>query len=276
MRVLIAIATALSLSACAAAPDPAEASKAFTQQARKVAAEWRDSDAARKWGEGLVLADRSIHLPKDWPEAQYFDDPSLMAGDFRLDTELPGETPPNSVTLPDTETEVEVWDAGEAYDILTDVDVSSGDPRFVITEIEAGTEQWYTNHGLVDLPVWKYTMDGYAEPVVQVAFDVESVSQPPRVPAPDTDFAGAAGLDAVDDTTLTFDVDASCLTGVTPLIHETGDLVLLGGSGTETGDTECMPAYDSVTVELGRELGDRVVLDAIDGTVLRFNEIYGA
>lgn len=277
MRVLIAAAAALSLSACAAAPaDPAEVDKAFTEQARKVAAEWRDSGSARNWDKGLVLADRAIHLPKDWPEAQYFDDPSLMSGSFRLDAELPGDPPPDSVTLPDTKVDVEVWDAAEAYDILTDVDGSSGASRFVITKVEAGTEPWYTNHGLVDLPVWKYTVDGYAEPVAQVAADVKSASRLPDVSAPDTDFTGAAGLDSVDKTTLTFDVDSSCLTGAKPLIHETDDLVLLGGNGTRAdAGTACTPDYEAVTVELERELGNRVIIDAVNGRVLRFNEVYG-
>ncbi|MGH8879506.1 MAG: hypothetical protein ACRD0P_19515 [Stackebrandtia sp.] len=275
--ILSAASAALLLSACGSqAPSAAEVDRAFTERAKKVSAQWHDSGAAREWGSGLKLVDRAIHLPKDWPDAQYFDEPSLMAGNATLDAELPADSPPGTVKLPGTDTDVEVWDAREAYDVLID-DGSGGSP-FTVTGVEAATAPWFTNHGFVDLPVWKYTVDGYAEPVVQVAFDAGDVLQPPDISEPDGNIPGttaAAGLDAADGTTLDFDVSAGCLSGFAPLVFETDELVLLGGTGRKVDD-QCTPEYESVTVTLDREVGNRVIIDAIDGKVLRFNEIYPA
>lgn len=281
----------MALTACGqTAVDPAEVDAAFSQRAQQVAQEWHDSGAADSWSEGFRLLDRALRTPEDWPIPHYSDEPSFDLGSFQLEAALPDDPPPNTVDLEGEDVDVDVYSAEEAFELLTDNRALSSencstaqhgcDPQVRITAVESDTAQWYTNHGMRELPVWKYTVEGFDEPVVQVAFDVDEPPDPPRMSLPDMEMpeasAAALGLKSASGTELTFHLDAACKTDIRPLVEETEDLVLLGGSGlAESG--ECMLAgteLEEVTVELSTEVADRVILDAVGGRVPRFSTIY--
>lgn len=292
----------MTLAACGVAPpDRHEVDTAFASRAKAVAQAWQDSRTAADWSHDLIVLDKTLHVPDDWPEPQYSDGPAFFSGSFRLDAALSAQPPSGKVSLPGEDLTVDVWSAETAYDILTKDSTSavdclepgsdptgSGDDgancgsALTITAVAPSSREWFTNRGMVALPTWDYTVAGYDEPVSQVAFETAQIPALPSVTAPQVDIPdaalAAAGLDSSDATTLSFDVSSNCATDVRPLLYETDTLIVLAGSGTPTSDENCHLGTDleEVSVELAGGIGSRVIIDAIFGTVLRFGRIYPA
>lgn len=292
----------LTLTACGVtAPDRDTVDDAFTARAKAVAEAWQDSGTASDWARGLIVLDNALHVPDDWAEPQYTDEPAFFSGSFRLDATLPDETPPAEVPLPGEDRTVNVWSAETAYDILTrhstagsdclgsetdPTDSGSGNANcgsaLAITAVAPTTREWFTNHGMVSLPTWDYTIAGYDEPVSQVAFKTDEIPVLPSVTATQVDIPEAAlpatGLRDSGTGTLSFDLGSNCATDPRPLHYETDTLIVLAGSGTPSSDDDCQLRIDhaEVSVKLAGGIGSRVVIDAITGTVLRFRPIYPA
>ena len=93
--------------------------------------------------------------------------------------------------------------------------------------------------------------------------------------AASTPFVGAQRLTGIDCNRLTFTIGiGACQTGPRGLVHETDDLVVIGGDpGTaKPGDCPALLVYEPVSVTLAAPLGARPVIDAVSGRLLSLGD----
>lgn len=136
------------------------------------------------------------------------------------------------------------------------------------------TRSMLTNHGRVEIPVWKYTGGGLDGALYVVAATPESLTSldSPDLGLPfDTGLAGAQSLGAVGGTDLAFVLGTgSCDTDVVARVLETDDLVVVGGTVTPpSGACDAAMRLSTVHVRLRMPLGQRPVVDVISGAILR-------
>ena len=143
-----------------------------------------------------------------------------------------------------------------------------------VTAVRLGTASVRTSRGVADVPAWLFTVEGLAAPVARVAVAPQSVTPVPEPTAParpaPEGVVGAEHTERVDGTRLTYVLGVgACDTGITPLVQEREDVVVVGGgvvraSGVCTDQLKLEP----VTVTLSAPLGGRPVLDVLTGRVL--------
>ncbi|PZF83571.1 hypothetical protein [Micromonospora deserti] len=301
---VIAAGCAPAGSGPAAGPgSPDQRWAAFDQRATEVAAAWRPGPA---WRTGYVpLQEPTVLLgdPKFSPDTAM----AFQAGWYRDQISLPTSPPPaGTVRFPDGTLRVPLVGAAEAYQQLDQGDPPpcegrptaparpkngptiepgpdgpvSSEPQtacvpLTVTAVELGTAPVRTSRGEARVPAWLFTVEELSARVARLAVAPDAVTAAPEPtapgrPAPDG-VVGAQDLTTVEGTTLTWRLGVgSCDTGITPLIREDDDVVVVGGGVTRaTGDCNAMLKLEPVTATLAAPLGDRPVLDVLTGAPLR-------
>lgn len=278
--------------------DDGQLRKEFDERAQVVAEAWQAEND--DWQDDFTVLDAPVSGPdeNDLDEAQ---SSAIFSGWYELGTDLPGSSPQDVVPLGDTDVEVDAWDAETAYDELAvggeppadcprrpadgdddsghDDDTSTGAQAvcgvLTITAMEPGTVPAWTNYGLVEVPAWVYTAEGLTGPITQIAFDIGDQTQTPQVDVAEFDrpeqIRAATGLEEVGETSLTILLGAgACDENFQPLIYEATDAIVVAGTAEHDGSQMCTDQMllQPVEVELSAAIGDRMVIDAVTGSVL--------
>jgi hypothetical protein len=306
-RLLLILPLLFSVGACAraddaGAPPSGQPSAAFTDRAATVAAAWRAGAGHDTWRTGFVPLQDLTVLAAD----PGFDDDTKQAflnGWFRHRIDLPTRVPPaGTVRYPDGSQQVPLVSAAQAY-----ADLDRGDPPpcprggqpagasqpaptgpdgvvahdvaqpcvpLTVTRVELGTTTLRTSRGVATAPAWMLTVAELPEPIARVAVAPSAIKTAPDAvldpPVATDGLVGAQDFTGVDGTRLTYRLGVgACDENVTPLVHETDDAVVLGGSVTRSAEM-CTDQllFTPVTVTLRAPLGTRAVLDALSGAGL--------
>lgn len=143
-----------------------------------------------------------------------------------------------------------------------------------VTGVKLGSAPVRTSRGTADVPAWLFTVEGLRVPVARLAVAPRAVGARPEAVAPTRPLpdgvVGVQTFDAVAGTRLDYRVGVgTCDTGVTPLVLERDDVVVLGaGVVRSTGICTAQLELKPVSVTLKAPLGDRTVLDVSSGTPL--------
>ncbi|MEH0972166.1 hypothetical protein V6U77_13635 [Micromonospora sp. CPCC 205546] len=278
---------------------------AFAQRATEVADAWRPVPA---WKSGYVpMQDPTVLLgdPGFTEETKV----AFHNGWYRDQVEVPAAKPPDgAIRFPDGTLTVPLVSAATAYGQLDRGDPPPCDGRpkapgpklpgggptvepgpdgpvssapqtacvpLTVTAVKLGSAAVRTSRGEAQVPAWLFTVEELAAPVARLAVAPQAVTAPPE-PAPPAGPApegvvGAQDVRSVDGAELTWRLGVgSCDTGITPLVQERDDVVVVGGSVvTATGVCNAMLKIEPVTATLKAPLGDRPVLDVLTGAPLR-------
>lgn len=279
--------------------------EAFDQRAVEVAEAWRPGPA---WRRGYVPLQDATVLTGD-PGFGPDTEAAFQLGWYRDQTELPTATPGDgSIRFPDGTLRVPLVSAAEAYAQLDQGDppACGGRPKepgrpkggptiepgpdgwvssspadegvcipLTVTAARLGTAPVRTSRGLADVPAWLFTVIELKAPVARLAVAPSAViavpeGVAPTRPAPDG-VVGAQDLAApTEGARLTYRLGVgACDTGITPLVLERDDVVVVGGGVTRsTGVCTDQLLIHPVTVTLRAPLGARPVLDVLTGTPL--------
>jgi hypothetical protein len=122
--------------------------------------------------------------------------------------------------------------------------------------------------------VWLFTVRELRGQVAQVAVARSAVVTPPEIDAaaapPAPEVRAAQDLVKVDGTRLAYRLGVgACDQNIKPLVYETEDVVVVGGSATRSDGvcTEQLLLHE-VTVTLDEPVGTRPVIDATSARVL--------
>ncbi|WP_088963820.1 hypothetical protein [Micromonospora purpureochromogenes] len=271
--------------------------EAFDQRAAEVAGAWRPDPV---WSTGYVPLQHATVLTGD-PGFNAHTKAAFQAGWYSDQVELPANRPAaGTIRFPDGTMTVPLLSAAEAYRQLDQGDPppcegrpkvpgptvepgpdgSVGSPvataciPLTVTAVKLGTASVRTSRGVADVPAWLFTVEELTAPVARLAVAPSAVTapkdpQPPTGPAPG-DIVGAVDLVAVEDARLTVRLGVgACDTGITPLVQERPDVVVVGGRVIRsTGACIAMLKLEPVTVTLKAPLGARPVLDVVSGAPL--------
>ncbi|MFI5927129.1 hypothetical protein ACIA3K_14215 [Micromonospora sp. NPDC051543] len=278
------------------------AHRAFDDRAAAVAAAWRPGPG---WRDGYVPLQGPTVLTGD-PRFTPDTETAFRSGWYRAQVAIPSTGVSGEIRFPDGRLTLPLVSAVEAYRQLAQGDPlpcpgrpkrpglpSPGGPTvepgpdgwatsttqtaclpLTVTGVTLGAVPVRTSRGEAQVPAWLFTVEELATPVARLAVaptavtPVPSVS-PPTQPPPDGVVA-APDLVAVDGARLTIHLGVgSCDTGITPLVSERPDVVVVGGTVTRaTGVCNAMLKLQPVTVTLDAPLGARPVLDVVDGAPL--------
>lgn len=276
---------------------------AFTQRAAEVAQAWRAAPGREAWRTGFVPLEDLTVLAAD----AAFDDDTKEAfsnGWFRSAVELPRSVPAaGTVRYPTATQQVPLISAEQAYAALDKGDpppcprggertpdaapsVAAGADGSVtrdvvracipltVTAAKLGTVSVRTSRGPAEAPAWIFTVEELPSPISRVAVAPAAVTAVPGAsPGLVGDIPGLVSvqhLTRADNTTLDYQLGVgACDENVTPLVQESDDLVVIGGSVTRSTEMCTMQLkYAPVTVTLRAPLGARPVLDALSGQPL--------
>ncbi|MGR6317414.1 hypothetical protein Q2K19_05880 [Micromonospora soli] len=143
-----------------------------------------------------------------------------------------------------------------------------------VTGVTLGSAPVRTSRGQAEVPAWLFTVEGMRVPVARLAVAAGAIGAVPEgvgTDRPLTDgVVSVQSLDGVDGTRLDYRVGVgACDTGVTPLVLERDDVVVLGAGVTRsTGPCTLQLVLKPVSVTLKAPLGDRAVLDVAGVTPL--------
>ncbi|MFF3854164.1 hypothetical protein [Micromonospora sp. NPDC002575] len=150
---------------------------------------------------------------------------------------------------------------------------SSACVPLTVTAVTLGTAPVRTSRGEAQVPAWLFTVDELTAKVARLAVAGTPAAPPegvaPTGRAPDG-VVGAQDLRAVDGAKLSWRVGVgACDTGITPLVQERDDVVVVGG-GVVRGTGMCVDLLklEPVTATLKAPLGNRPVLDVVTGAPL--------
>ncbi|WP_432957007.1 hypothetical protein [Micromonospora haikouensis] len=149
---------------------------------------------------------------------------------------------------------------------------SSACVPLTVTAVTLGTAPVRTSRGEAQVPAWLFTVDELTTKVARLA--VADPAAPPEGSAPTgrapDGVVSAQDLRSVDGAKLTWRVGVgACDTGITPLVQERDDVVVVGG-GVVRGTGMCVDLLklEPVTATLKAPLGNRPVLDVVTGAPL--------
>lgn len=276
---------------------------AFTARAAAVAETWRTAPGRDAWRTGFVPLE-DLTVPD---RAVRFDDDTKMAfgnGWFRAAIDLPRDAPPAGTVRYDTASQqLPLISAADAYAAIDQGDpppcarsgakpvtppqASSGPDGTVgssqalgpcipltVTAAKLGTVQLRTSRGPAETPAWLFTIQELAAPIARVAVAPAAVTAPPSAQPPTQPAApglvSVQALTGVDGAKLSYQLGVgACDENITPLVHETADVVVVGGSvTTREGACTMQLMMAPVAVTLDAPLGARPVLDAQTGQPL--------
>ncbi|MEV1142869.1 hypothetical protein [Micromonospora sp. NPDC049799] len=301
LSLLVVAGCAPAGSEPAAAPPTDRQWPAFEQRAAEVADAWRPGP---QWRDGYVPLQEPTVLAGD-PGFSPDTLTAFQAGWYRDQIPLPADRPGDgTIRFPGGTLTVPLASAEEAYRQLDQGDPPTCDGRpkdpatpppaqpsgpdapmsstpgsacipLTVTGVELGSVPIRTSRGEAEVPAWLFTIDELTARVARLAVAptaVGAVPQPtaPAAPLP-AEVVGAQDLRAVDGATLTVRLGVgACDTGITPLVLERDDLVVVGGGVTRsTGPCPDVLKIEPVTVTLRAPLGARPVLDVNTGLPLR-------
>lgn len=307
-RVIAPLSLTLLLAAgCApAVPEPAGDAAptgrqaVFDERAAQITAAWQPG---AEWSDGYIPLQEptmAVGNPGFTPDTQA----AFRAGWYRDQIPLPKDQPEDgTIQFPSGALTVPLVSAAEAYRELDrgDPPACGGRPTnpatppapadgpdtgvstspqtacipLTVTAVELASVPVRTSRGEAAVPAWLFTIDELTAPVARLAVAPAAVGVPPEPVAPTAplplELVGALDLRAVDDATLTVRLGiGACDTGLTPLVYEQDDIVVVGGAVTRsTGVCTEQLLLEPVTVQLAAPLGERTVLDVLGGGPLR-------
>jgi hypothetical protein len=291
---------------------PGDQKAAFTARAERVAEQWRASRAGESWRAGFVpLQPLTLLLGEvKFTEATKR---AFAAGWYRLDTGMPRERGGRTGTIRYADggtATVPVVSLAEAY-----AEIDQGDPppcpafsvpppadapkaqdnfdpdkpvsddaactALTIISARLGTAKVLTSRGEAQAPAWLFTVRELGGQVARVAVAPSAVATPPEIDAdglpPAPDVRAAQDLAEVAGTRLAYRLGVgACDEKIGPLVHETEDVVVVGGTATRKDGvcTEQLLLHE-VTVTLDEPLGTRPVIDATTARVLTLPPVPG-
>ncbi|MFI6489934.1 hypothetical protein [Streptomyces sp. NPDC050564] len=244
---------------------------AGSERARRVAAAWAGSEAARVWQRGYHPLGDAVQLP----EGAFHNDAdkrAYLTQNFELRGSLPdapkkkGEIrwrDGSSLALP-------VTSARAAYEKL-DRGGNSG-PALTVTGARLGDMTLLTSRGAATVPAWHFTIKGYDTALKRVAVTPAKLPRPPIGPVRQqtAELGPLAGLDTIaeDGRTVTLRAEhGACDDGPAVDVLETAGSVVFSASVRGVSDGPCTSELriEKVTVKLDRPVGDRMLLDAFTG-----------
>ncbi|MEU4550798.1 hypothetical protein [Micromonospora violae] len=281
---------------------PTPGAEAFDQRAAQVAEGWRPGP---EWSTGYVPLEGPTLLTGDpgfTPETEA----AFRSGWYRAEVAIPPTRVGAEIRFPDGRLTLPLVSAVEAYRQLDQGDPlpcpgrpkRPGRPTPGGPTVEPGPDGWTTSatqtaclpltvtgvtldavpvrtsRGVAQVPAWLFTIRELATPVAQLAVAPTAVTPVPTPTAPagplPDGFVAAQDLAAVDDARLTVRLGVgACDTGITPLVWEGPDVVVVGGRVTPaTGPCIAVLKLEPVTATLAAPLGARPVLDVVTGAVL--------
>ncbi|MET8257169.1 hypothetical protein [Micromonospora sp. NPDC005205] len=283
-------------------PSRTDGAEAFAQRAAQVAEAWRPGV---EWRTGYVPLEGPTLLTGDpgfTPETEA----AFRAGWYREQVGIPPTRVGGEIQFPDGRLTLPLVSAAEAYRQLDQGDPlpcpgrpkrpgrpTPGGPTvepgpdgwatsstqtaclpLTVTAVTLGAVPVRTSRGVAQVPAWLFTIKELTTPVVRLAVAptaVTPVPEPttPARPLPDG-LVAAHDLATVDGARLTVRLGVgACDTGITPLVWERPDVVVVGGGVTRaTGECIALLKVEPVTVTLATPLGSRPVLDVLTGAPL--------
>ncbi|MBM7492647.1 hypothetical protein JOD64_003869 [Micromonospora luteifusca] len=276
--------------------------EAFDQRATEVAEAWRPGP---DWRAGYVPLEGPTLLTDD-PRFTPDTEAAFRAGWYREQVPIPPTRVGGEIRFPDGRLTLPLVSAAEAYRQLDQGDPlpcpgrpkrpgrpSPGGPTLepgpdgwatsttqtaclslTVTGVTYGTVPVQTSRGAAQVPAWLFTVKELATPVARLAVAATAVTPVPEPSAParplPDGLVAAQDLAAVDDARLTVRLGVgACDTGITPLVWERPNVVVVGGSVTRaTGPCPAVLKLEPVTVTLAAPLGARPVLDIFTGAPL--------
>ncbi|MEU8184708.1 hypothetical protein AB0B85_09090 [Micromonospora sp. NPDC049044] len=308
-QALLLVLPLLFVAGCATGADPADGPRsasprgeAFDNRAAEVAEAWRPGS---EWRTGYVPLEGPTVLTGD-PRFTPDTETAFRAGWYRAEVAIPPTRVAGEIRFPDGRLTLPLVSAAEAYQQLAQGDPlpcpgrpkRTGRPTPGGPSVEPGPDGWATSsaqtaclpltvtavtfgavpvrtsRGEAQVPAWLFTVEELATPVARLAVAptaVRPVPEPSAPPRPLADgLVGAQDLTAVDGVRMTVRLGVgSCDTGITPLVWERPDVVVVGGSITRaTGICDAMLKLEPVAVTLAAPLGARPVLDVATGAPL--------
>lgn len=301
----LGILLVLPLAACAApagtpsagAPsgDPPEA---FTARAEAVAEVWTAVEAATPaWRTGFVPLQDLVIAPAGLSDEQR---QAFDAGWFTLAGALPSAAGSGEITYASGVEKAPLLSAADAFALIdrgdpppcepaTDRRPASGGPgpdsvsaddgaactKLPVTGATLGTVPLRTSRGDATVPAWLFAVRGVSSPIARIA--VAPASTAP-VPSPSlappsagaTTMKAAQSLARVAGTAIDLRLGVgACDEQITPLVHETETLIVVGGTAVSTAEmcTEQLVIHPA-TVTLAAPAGERPILDALTGQPL--------
>ncbi|MDP9799590.1 hypothetical protein J2S43_008102 [Catenuloplanes nepalensis] len=304
----LGILLVLPLAACAApggtpsagAPS-GTAPEAFTSRAEAVAASWPAVEAAAPaWRTGFVPLQDLLIAPAGLTDGQR---QAFDAGWFTLEGSLPSAAASGEVAYAAGAEKTPLLSAADTFALIDQGDpppcepatggrapsagtkpgpdspVSAADDavctKLPVTGATLGTVPLRTSRGDATVPAWLFSVRGVSSPVARVAVTPASTAP---VPSPSLAPPGAGGTDLkatqslarVAGTTLDLRLGVgACDEQITPLVHETDTLIIVGGTATSTAEmcTEQLVIHPA-SATLAAPAGDRPILDALTGQLL--------
>ncbi|MCX5069397.1 hypothetical protein OOJ91_26475 [Micromonospora lupini] len=306
--VLLLVLPLLSIVGCAAtsgepaAPPTATAHRAFDGRAAAVAAAWQPGPG---WRDGYVPLQGPTVLTGD-PRFTPDTETAFRSGWYRAQVAIPPTRVGAEIRFPDGRLTLPLVSAAEAYRQLDRGDPLPcpgrpkrlGRPTPGGPSVEPGPDGWATStteaaclpltvtgvtlgavpvrtsRGEAQVPAWLFTVEELATPVAQLAVAPSAVTPVPSAPTPTQPLpeglVAAQDIVAVDGARLTLRLGVgACDTGITPVVRELPDVVVVGGQVTRsTGVCTDQLKLEPVTVTLATPLGARPVLDVFTGAPL--------
>ncbi|MEU5907709.1 hypothetical protein [Micromonospora sp. NPDC047527] len=282
---------------------PEHRAEAFDRRATEVAEAWRPGP---DWRTGYVPLQGPTVLPGD-PRFTPDTESAFRAGWYRAQIPIPSAgVGDGEIRFPDGRLTLPLVSASEAYRQLDQGDPlpcpgrpkrpglpTPGGPTvepgpdgwstsatqtaclaLTVTGVTLGAVPVRTSRGEAQVPAWLFAVEELATPVARLAVAPTAVAPAPEPTAPAQPLAdglvAAQDLVAVDGARLTVRLGVgACDTGITPLVRERPDVVVVGGGVTRpTGECIDLLKSEPVTVTLTAPLGARPVLDVFTGAPL--------
>ncbi|MCX5201516.1 hypothetical protein OG897_08640 [Streptomyces sp. NBC_00237] len=281
-RQLAALSALLTLTACGTEVRSVEVTAADPgSRMRTVAEAWKGTEALATMRRGFFPLGRfRTGLPQGGFRSSA-DNTAHLKGAYVATGKLPTTRPEARATWPDGTTRTaEPLTALQAVDLLGEgSNAPDGGHTLHVTAARLGTTEVATGRGQARVPAWLFTVEGYDTP-----FTYPAVAQPrfpdspvaPLPPSPERDVAMTGGPDSVTlkGRTLTVGVSHGSCTGPSVVkALETDETVVLAASVLPRNpprgpDEICNKALrlSHATVQLKRPVGDRVLLEAQQGT----------
>ena len=280
---LASVVAAVAIAGCLG-PSAAETTK-LHEQAEAALARWADAIAAAGGQTRVIPIGELTGQVGDWePDVGDNNKSALMAGLVAASASLPADPPPDEeVAWEDgTRETVPVLSAEEALAAIWQgpKDICADCDSLLITDARLTTGPIQTTRGLATGPLWEFTLQGTAVRLTQVA-----IADPVRVVPPPWDandppiglrIDSASGSVGGRELTVTFvgaphAGDQPCGEDYTAEAVESDLAVVVivtRHPALTFGGCTAVGAYRTTTVGLAAPLGERAVLEVMEGTAV--------
>ncbi|NJP93816.1 hypothetical protein HCN51_30980 [Nonomuraea sp. FMUSA5-5] len=279
MRIIPAALLVMLMAACGSVPGRSVAvgGDDFDQRARQLAERWQASPERGPWTDGFVPL-RNLTLEMDWAHVPRWVGRSLINTAWKLETELPAQTPaPAELRFADGGTmSVPALTARAAYAGLTKPKSFADEPcpargcrPLRVIGARLGQATVPSSRGEVRVPVWEFTVKDVPQPLRRVAVDPAVMGGPPRPLHDDVQEVRTYDTPRPAELRLSY-LHGTCDTTYGARVHESAQAVVVDVDVREDHVEFCnaMGKTDHIAVTLERPLGRRVVLDYSSGLPL--------